>query len=81
MKNFYFTIEQKITNWETLEVVVKADSEEEALEKCKREEYDCINNSEMDMRFSEVLPLDQNFQESTFYIMNKEDKILYRNGL
>lgn len=81
MKQFDFTIEQKIITWEVLKVSIDAETEEEALERCKKEDYDDIYDSEICYDESRILEPLENECNSTFIIRDNHGKCLYENGL
>lgn len=48
MKTFEFIIDQKNVCWDTVYVEVEAETQEEALEKCKSGEYEVIDYGDTD---------------------------------
>lgn len=81
MKTFDFTVERKVTAWEILKVSIDAESEKEAIEKCKNENYDCIYTSDIDYNYMDLVDPSDNEHNATFIISQDDGTVVYENGL
>ena len=81
MKTFDFTVERKITTWEISKVSIDAETEEEALKRCKKEDFDYVYISDINYDCIDVLDPSDNEHNSTFIISQSDGTILYENGL
>ena len=81
METFNFIVERKVVTWETIRACIEAETEEEALERCKKEDYDEVISSEIDYEWIDVLPPSDNEHNATFIISQPDGTVLYENGL
>ena len=81
MKTFDFTVERKVITWDIAKVSIEAETIEDAIERCKKENYDYVYIYDIDSDYADVIKPNQNENFSTFIISQSDGTVLYQNGL